>query len=84
MEAIVIEIQRQHLKISTLMCISEHILHWDKTCHDILKNFIINSGTWPQPEETGDSPYLISYRFKHTNAEIEKKEKRIFEKINLT
>ena len=80
-EAIVIEIQRQTLEISTLMCISQQVLQWNKICHKILKRFILNSGIWPQVDELKEIAFLISYRFKHTDVEIEKKEKRMFEVI---
>ncbi|MBB5335733.1 Tn7-like element transposition protein TnsE [Pectinatus brassicae] len=76
--AIIIEIQRQHLSISTLMCISKQLLNWDKICHNIIKKFIINSGTWPQLEKIN---YLVCYRLKHTNITIEKKEERLFNKL---
>ena len=81
MEAIVIEIQRQTLAISTLMCISQHVLQWNKICHKILKRFILNSGIWPQVDEIEETTVLSSHRFKHTDVEIDKKEKRIFDNL---
>ncbi len=71
-EAIVIEIQRQTLAISTLMCISQQVLQWNKICHKILKRFILNSGIWPQVDELKETVVLTSHRFKHTDVEIEK------------
>ena len=81
MEAIIIEIQRQMLAISTLMCISQHVPQWNKICHKILKRFILNSGTWPQVDELEETAILNSYRFKHTDVDIDKKEKRIFDNL---
>lgn len=81
LQAVLIEIQRENLALSTLMCISNSLLKWDVICHNILKRFIVNSGVWPNLEDMEETVKLVSCRFKHTDVNIARKEKRIFEKI---
>jgi len=79
-EVALIEIQRKNMKLSTLMCIPRDFPKWNCIFHRILKGFIEKSGVWPDFKEIG-LELIDFYRFKHTNVEICKKEKRIFECI---
>lgn len=81
-EAMLIEIEREKLSLTTLLLVSNSSQMWSLICHKILKGLIQKTGSWPDIEEFGFEQ-LGFHKFKHTNAEICQKEKRMFESLEV-
>lgn len=79
-QAVVIEIQREEISLTTLMLISSNNQKWKVICHKILKGLIEKSGSWTDVESEFDQ--LEVHRFKHTSATIKIREKKMFDAIN--
>lgn len=79
-EAILIEVERENLALTTLMLISNTPQNWKLICHQIMKGLIKKSGSWPAIENFGFKQ-LESHRFKHTNADVSQREKRMFKSL---
>jgi len=81
-EAMLIEVERENLSLTTLMLVSNASQMWNLICHKILKGLIKKSGSWPDIEEFGFEQLEV-YRYKHTNAAVSQREKRIFDSLNV-
>lgn len=79
-EAMLVEIQREKISLTTLLIVSLSATKWNYICHKIIKGLIEKSGTWPDFEGFGFKSLEVN-RFKHTHIEITKREKRIFESV---
>jgi len=77
-EAILIEVEKAIL--TTRMFVSDVSQDWNLICDKIIKGFIEKSGSWP---DIGDFDFkeLEVNKFKHTNADVIQKEKRIFQSL---
>lgn len=77
-EAMFVEVERERIALSTLILISDITQNWNLVCHQVIKGLIKESGSWPDIEAQNYNNIDI-YKFKHTNVDIAKKEKRIFD-----
>ena len=79
-EAMLVEVEKANL--TTRMFVSAIPQKWNLICHKIMKRLIENSGSWP---DVGAFEFkeLEVRKFKHTNADINQREKRIFESLNV-
>ncbi len=80
LEALLLEIEREGLKLTTLALASNNKVNWGNVIHRVIVEVIKRSGVWPEIEDLGFNN-IDSYRFKHTSVDIDKKVKRIFNKI---
>jgi len=76
-EAMIVEIERENLKLATLLLVASVHCDWNRICHTVVKGFVKNYGAWPNVEHIMPGQ-LRSCRFNHTNADCQQKEKRIF------
>lgn len=78
-KAMLIEVEKA--KLTTRMFISNSYQEWNLICHKIMKGLIEKSGSWPDPVDFGFVEIEVC-KFKHTNVDVNHKEKRMFESLN--
>lgn len=82
-EAVILDVQRENLKISRLIIISSATCNWDDIIHIIMKNTVIGSGKWPKETISNlcNELPLRMERCNHTHSDSKTKANTIYEKM---